>query len=76
MVPSTNSSHPQTLPMRWCIFVDILGFSQLWETEKSKALHALRELMGAIYRIGTHVYSDEGERLFVHHMGDGLRHRQ
>ena len=58
--------------MRWCIFVDILGFSQLWEAEKSKALHALRELMVAIYRIGTHVYSDEGERLFVHHMGDGF----
>ena len=72
MAPSADSSHPQTLPMRWCIFVDILGFSQLWEAEQLKALHALRELMGAIHRIGTRVYPDEGERLFVHHMGDGF----
>ena len=72
MPPSADSSDVQTLPMRWCIFVDILGFSQLWEAEQLKALHALRELMGAIHRIGTRVYPDEGERLFVHHMGDGF----
>ena len=58
--------------MRWCVFVDILGFSQLWETRQWKALHALRELMGAIYRIGTRMYPNEGERLFVHHIGDGF----
>ena len=61
-----------TTPMRWCIFVDILGFSQLWECEQEKALHSLRELMRAIYRIGALVYTDQGERLFVHHMGDGF----
>lgn len=72
MAPSADSSHPQTLPMRWCVFVDILGFSQLWEAKNLKALHALRELMGAIHRIGTRVYPGEGERLFVHHMGDGF----
>ena len=58
--------------MRWCIFVDILGFSQLWESEQTKALHSLRELMLAIYRIGTLVYNHQGEQLFVHHMGDGF----
>ena len=58
--------------MRWCIFVDILGFSQVWEIEQEQALHSLRELMRAIYRIGTLVYIDEGDRLFVHHMGDGF----
>ena len=58
--------------MRWCIFVDNLGFSQLWEAEQLKALYALRELMGAIHRIGTQVYLDERERLFVHQMGDGF----
>ena len=72
MTSSANSSHLQTLPMRWCLFVDILGFSRLWEAEQLKALLALRELMAAIYRIGTRVYPDEGERLFVHHMGDGF----
>ena len=58
--------------MRWCTFIDILGFSQLWESRQSKALHALRELMRAIHRVGTRVYPDEGERLFVHHMGDAF----
>ena len=72
MARSTDSSNLQKLSMRWCIFVDILGFSQLWEAEQLKALHSLRELMKAIHRIGTRVYPDEEERLFVHHMGDGF----
>ena len=72
MAPSADSCNLQKLPMRWCIFVDILGFSQLWEAEQLKALHSLRELMKAIHRIGTRVYPDEEERLFVHHMGDGF----
>ena len=72
MAPLTDSPNLQKFPMRWCVFVDILGFSQLWEAEQLKALHSLRELMGAIHRIGTRVYPGEGERLFVHHMGDGF----
>ncbi len=67
-----DSSTQGTDPVRWCIFVDILGFSKLWESEQSKALYALRELMRAIHRIGTRVYPGEGDRLFVHHMGDGF----
>ncbi len=58
--------------MRWCMYIDILGFSQLWESKQSKTLHALGVLMQSIYRVGTRVYADEGERLFVHHMGDGF----
>ena len=42
------------------------------ESDQSRALHALRELMGAIYRIGSRVYPHEGKRLFVHQMGDGF----
>lgn len=57
---------------RWCIFIDILGFSDLWESEEFKALYSLQELMRAIFRVGTIVYPDECERLFVHHMGDGF----
>jgi hypothetical protein len=57
---------------RWCIYIDILGFSQLWESEHMKALGSLRELMRSIYRIGTLVYPGQDERLFVHHMGDGF----
>ena len=72
MTNTTNKKKRHSTPMRWCIFVDILGFSQVWEIEQEKALHSVRELMRAIYRIGTRVYFDEGERLFVHHMGDGF----
>ena len=72
MLHLAKSSKPQMALMRWCIFVDILGFSQLWESEQMKALRSLRELMHAIYRIGMKAYPDEGERLFVHHMGDGF----
>ena len=57
---------------RWCIYIDILGFSEFWEDERSKALASLRCLMLAIHRIGTKVYPDAPERLFVHQMGDGF----
>jgi len=60
------------LNRRWCIYIDILGFSDLWESEQMKTLGSLRELMSAIYRIGTQVYPDDGERLFVHQTGDGF----
>ena len=72
MTHSTDMSKQHTTPIRWCIFVDILGFSKLWEFKREKALRSLRELMLAIYRVGTRVYTDPGERLFVHHMGDGF----
>jgi hypothetical protein len=57
---------------RWCIYIDILGFSASWEREELKALDSLGNLMQAIYRIGTRMYSEEGDRLFVHHLGDGF----
>lgn len=57
---------------RWCIYIDILGFSKVWECDEYKALKSLRELMRAIYRIGKKVYPNEVERLFVHQMGDGF----
>ena len=57
---------------RWCIFIDILGFSKLWGCNECQALHSLRELMRAIYRIGIDVYPEVPERLFVHQMGDGF----
>ena len=60
---------------RWCIYIDILGFSELWESDMTKALTTLRKLMWAIHQIGTEVYPDplaEGDRLFVHQIGDGF----
>ena len=60
------------MSQRWCIYIDILGFSKVWECNEYKALNSLRELMRAIYRIGKKVYPNEVERLFVHQMGDGF----
>lgn len=62
----------QATPMRWCIFVDILGFSRLWEFENVQAIRSLRELTRAIYRMGALVYNNQGKRLFAHQMGDGF----
>ena len=72
MAFSNDNYRKREVPERWCIFIDILGFSRMWECEERKALHVLGELMRAIYRIGTRVYRNDGERLFVHHMGDGF----
>ncbi len=60
------------LHRRWCIYIDILGFSNVWESENEKVLHSLRELVRAIYRIGKNVYPNNGERLFAHQCGDGF----
>ncbi len=49
---------------RWCIYIDILGFSEVWECDEYKAIKSLRELMRAIYRIGKEVYPNEVERCF------------
>ena len=67
---------PSNEPHRWCIYIDLLGFSHLWKEfwkdDSYRALYPLNELMRAIYRIGKKAYPDAGERLFVHHMGDGF----
>lgn len=60
------------MSQRWCIYIDILGFSKVWECDEYKALNSLGELMRAICQIGKKVYPNEGERLFVHQMGDGF----
>lgn len=56
---------------RWAIWIDIEGFSKLWSVG-DVGLHALNKLMLGIYRIGSHVYPEEGSRLFAHQFGDGF----
>ena len=71
--PHTSCSEPRwLLSTRWCIYIDILGFSRFWKCERPKAYDSLRVLMWAIHRIATKVYPDDPERLFVHQMGDGF----
>lgn len=55
---------------RWSIWIDIEGFSKLWDD--GLALAGLRALMSGIYAIGNKVYTDDGARLFAHQFGDGF----
>ncbi len=57
---------------RWCIWIDLEGFAARYPREAAAALRALRRLMLAVFRIGSRVYSRDGERLFAHQLGDGL----
>ena len=62
---------------RWCIYIDVLGFSKLWEPDPYKAnpykaIRPLNRLMRDIFRIGTRCYPEAPERLFVHQAGDGF----
>lgn len=55
----------------WSISIDIEGFSTLWP-RGNKAILGLRALMDSIYRVGTHGFHDDGDRLFAHQFGDGF----
>jgi hypothetical protein len=56
---------------RWCIYIDMQGFSALYDKE-DQILWSLGQMMLAIHRIGTHVYPSEPDRLFAHQTGDGF----
>lgn len=56
---------------RWSIYIDIEGFSALWEHE-DQVLWSLGELMRAIFRVARLCYPHEPERLFAHQFGDGF----
>jgi hypothetical protein len=56
---------------RWSIYVDMQGFSELFDKE-NQILLSLSELMRAIYRVGTIAYPLVPDRLFAHQTGDGF----
>ena len=59
--------------VRWMIWVDLEGFGHLYRAgEDNKALWALRGLMRDLFRVGKELYPGEGERLFIHQVGDGF----
>ena len=62
----------QQADKRWCIFIDILGFSTLWECGWNRAIASLGTLMRDISNIGSQSYPETPDRLFVHQMGDGF----
>jgi hypothetical protein len=56
---------------RWAIYIDIEGFSVLYDLETT-VLAALSDLMEGIYAIGTKCYPESPDRLFAHQTGDGF----
>jgi hypothetical protein len=56
---------------RWAIYIDVEGFSALYDRETA-VLDALGDLMEGIYDIGTNCYPESPDRLFAHQTGDGF----
>jgi hypothetical protein len=56
---------------RWSLFIDIEGFSALWEHENG-VLVALGELMRGVFRLGRSCFPRDPERLFAYQAGDGF----
>ena len=57
---------------KWILFIDVEGFSNIYQKNKAKAVSLLSGLMGDLYFIGTKVYPDGKERLFVYQFSDGF----
>ncbi len=60
------------LDERWGIFVDLEGFSAVFERSEGDALYRLRCLMDAIVSIGDVVCRDFDTRFFAYQAGDGF----
>jgi hypothetical protein len=56
---------------RWAIYIDIEGFSTLYDRE-NQVLLALGDLMEGIFLIGARCYPESPERIFAHQTGDGF----
>jgi hypothetical protein len=57
---------------RWAIWVDIEGFSDLYNRDEVCALRSLGALMEALYNVASHAFRGDDERLFIHQFGDGF----
>lgn len=57
--------------MRWGIWVDVEGFSNLWSAG-NLALRGLGRLTELIFTIGRECYPRDADRLFAHQTGDGF----
>jgi hypothetical protein len=66
--------------LRWGVYVDVEGFSSIYDGTQdppvppnpARAGWALTNLIRGAYLIWANLYRDEGNRLFVHHLGDGV----
>ncbi len=57
---------------KWVLFIDVEGFSSIYRRNKAEATSLLSGLMSDLYCIGTKVYPDDKERLFVYQFSDGF----
>lgn len=57
---------------RWAIYIDIEGFSVIYEQDITRALLSLGGLMEDIFKIGNSLFPEPPERLFAHQLGDGF----
>lgn len=57
---------------RWSIYIDVEGFSEIYKHRQRRAIHALGELMEALFLVASKKFSTSPERLFVHQFGDGF----
>src|SRR5262245_41879582 len=57
---------------RWCLWIDIEGFSVMFRHSDAAAIHAIYRLQNAVFAIGSRVFSDDQSRLFAHQFGDGV----
>ena len=57
---------------RWCIYIDIEGFSNIHRMNNSRAEILLGYLVETIWILGSKVFHDPQDRLFIHQYGDGF----
>ena len=57
---------------RWSIWVDVEGFAAIYQKDEGRAMRGLGDLMEVLYRVGSSIFSQTPDRLFVHHFGDGF----
>lgn len=57
---------------RWGIYVDVEGFRSILGADELRAVHALGELMRAIFRIGRMCYPQSSDSITAHQFGDGF----
>jgi hypothetical protein len=57
---------------RWGFYIDVEGFSAIYRNDKARAICVLNELMEALYKVGSTVFSESPDRLFIHQFGDGF----
>lgn len=60
------------MPERLSIWIDIEGFSFLHENFNPQAMLILGRLVEDLYLIGSRVYPESPDRLFIHQFGDGF----